>query len=240
MQFVVYSSESGVTYREVFLTKYWFVRKARQILKIFGAGIFLFGVTLFMFSYGEILSQEAFYWLSDLGGDGGKRVLLASEKREADNADAEIERHDLTSYFSIVIPKIGATANIIPNVDANNPDEYLSALQKGVAHVKGSFFPGQSGRIFLFSHSTDSPANFSRYNAIFYLLRRMESGDKIIVYFAGKKYLYEVTDKVIVEASDTSWLESRSDLEELILMTCDPPGTTLRRLLIISKPLAGA
>ena len=72
--------------------------------------------------------------------------------------------------FSIIIPKIGARAKIVANVDAGREGEYLSALKEGVAHAKGSVFPGMKGNIYLFAHSTDSPLNITRYNAIFYLL----------------------------------------------------------------------
>jgi len=114
--------------------------------------------------------------------------------------------------------------------------EYLDALRKGVAHAKGTYFPGQAGTIFLFSHSTDSPLNFARYNAVFYLLRKLEPGDTITIFFADKKFVYEVTQKRTADPDDTTWLTPKQTVEELILMTCDPPGTTWRRLLILAKP----
>jgi LPXTG-site transpeptidase (sortase) family protein len=149
----------------------------------------------------------------------------------------EAESYSVSTYFSIVVPKIQAHSNIIPNVDVSNPKEYLSALSEGVAHAKGTNFPGQAGRIFLFSHSTDSPVNFARFNAIFYLLKKLDPGDQIIVYFSDKRYVYSVEKLVITSPSDTSWIAPKTGEEELVLMTCDPPGTTWNRLLIIAKPI---
>ena len=169
-------------------------------------------------------AKEDLEWLSE----EGKQIL--SVQKEASG-------YGVTSYFSVVIPKIDAKANVVANVDTSNKKEYLDALSKGIAHAKSTNFPGQNGRIFLFSHSTDSPVNFARYNAIFYLLKKLSKGDEIIVFFADKKYKYEVTDTKITSPDDTSWLLGKMGEEELVLMTCDPPGTTWNRLMVVAKPL---
>lgn len=220
------------------MINYWFRQKVKQILKIFGTGMLAFAIVLFMFSYGQIITQEVSYWFNSETQD--QTITLVDQEVSAENVEeveSEARKYNLTAYFSLVIPKIDASANIITNVDVNNKTDYLSALQKGIAHAKGSSFPGQDGRIFLFSHSTDSPANFAQYNAIFYLLRKLEKGDKIVVFFTAKKYVYEVTDKITASPSDTHWLEPKSGEEELVLMTCDPPGTTWNRLVIVAKPV---
>ena len=126
---------------------------------------------------------------------------------------------------------------MIPNVDAGNPTDYLKALTQGVAHAKGTYFPGQGKTIFLFSHSTDSPINIARYNAVFYLLRKLTPGDTIIIYFLGQEHDYVVTDKFVTAANDTSWLQDNGQGERLILQTCDPPGTSWNRLLVVAKPV---
>jgi len=140
------------------------------------------------------------------------------------------------SSFAIVIPALGATSNVISNVDPFDADQYQSVLLQGIAHAKGTSFPGYPGTIYLFSHSTDSLLNVARYNAVFYELRRLELGERIIIFFQDQKFEYQVTEKHVVPAEDTSWL-SRHTEDRLILQTCDPPGTTFRRLLVIAKPL---
>jgi len=83
------------------------------------------------------------------------------------------QEKDLTppnTDFAIVIPKIGAVAPVIDNVDPFNPKSYLPALFKGVAHAKGTAYPGQFGNTYIFAHSTDSFYNVGRYNAVFYLI----------------------------------------------------------------------
>lgn len=140
--------------------------------------------------------------------------------------------------FTIVIPKINANANVIPNVDPTNEDEFLEALSHGIAHAKGSVFPGQKGNTYVFAHSTDNWWNVGRYNAIFYLLKDLSIGDKVIVYFQNIRYNYTVTDTKIVDPTDVSYLvdAQKAPEETLIMQTCWPPGTTWKRLLVFAKP----
>lgn len=141
--------------------------------------------------------------------------------------------------FSIVIPKLGATSRVIPNVDPVNESEFLQQLTQGVAHAKGTVFPGMKGNVYLFAHSTDSFWNVGRYNAVFYLLKDLSPGDQIITYFEGRRYNYSVERTEIKDASDVEYLvKSQSgEGQSLILQTCWPPGTTWKRLYVIAKPL---
>jgi LPXTG-site transpeptidase (sortase) family protein len=142
------------------------------------------------------------------------------------------------TQFNIVIPKINANANIVPNVDPGNEEAFTDALQHGVAHAKGTVFPGHRGNIYLFAHSTDSWWNVGRYNAIFYLLKDLSTGDEVITYFENIRYNYTVTETKIVDPSDVSYLvdSQKAPDETLILQTCWPPGTTWKRLLVFAKP----
>jgi len=140
--------------------------------------------------------------------------------------------------FSIVIPKIGASAKVFPNVDSGNQNTFLPILQQGVAHAAGTVFPGMSGNIYLFAHSTDNFWNVGRYNAVFYLLKNLSPGDEIIVFFENTRYNYVVSEQKVVDGNDVSYIANakHSDGETLVLQTCWPPGTTWKRLLIIAKP----
>ena len=145
----------------------------------------------------------------------------------------------VSTDYSLVIEKINANAKVIANVDPGVEKEYTAALKEGIAEAKGSTKPGEPGNLFLFSHSTDAPWNISRYNAIFYLLRELEPGDRAIVYYQGRRYDYIVFDRVITTPTDISYLINRYDKSVLTMQTCDPPGTTLNRLIVRAK-LAGS
>jgi len=183
--------------------------------------------------------QEAKYALSP------KREVQAQESlptptnapvlKKSHEAVYEAGQLGINPLYSIYIPKIDAKADVVAEIDTQNENLYLDALQKGVAHAMGTSHPGQGDTIYMFAHSTDSPLRVSEYNAVFYLLRKLEAGDSIIVYHNNEKYVYKVSQKIVVEASDTSWL-TKTGQEKLILQTCDPPGTQLKRLLIIAEP----
>ncbi|MBP6913457.1 MAG: sortase [Candidatus Levybacteria bacterium] len=139
--------------------------------------------------------------------------------------------------FSVVIPKIGANERVTPNVNPADGGEYLEVLKHTVAHARGTSLPGLNGTTYLFAHSADNFWDVGRYNAVFYLLKDLQIGDDISVFFNDKRYNYTVYDKKIVDPSEVGYLAANiGQGERLILQTCWPPGTTWKRLLIFAKP----
>lgn len=140
--------------------------------------------------------------------------------------------------FGIVIPKIGASAKVFENIDPSNQERFLPILAQGVAHAQGTVFPGMMGNIYLFAHSTDSFWNAGRYNAIFYLLKDLQVGDEIVIFYQNKRYEYIVSASKVVNPDDVSHIvdAQKQGEETLILQTCWPPGTTFQRLLVFAKP----
>jgi LPXTG-site transpeptidase (sortase) family protein len=85
------------------------------------------------------------------------------------------------------------------------------------------------------------------YNAVFYLLNKLETGDEVWMDYLGKRYKYRVEGKEVISASDERYLKmldgvptkvEKSDgntdagKQTLVLQTCWPPGTTWKRLLV--------
>lgn len=140
--------------------------------------------------------------------------------------------------FSVVIPKIGANARIISNVNTANEREYSEALKKGVAQAQGTAYPGEGGHIFLFAHSTDYWWNVSSYNAVFYLLGKLIKGDDINIFYKGERFVYRVVDSKIVDPSEVEYITRKTNKEFLTLQTCWPLGTTFKRLLVFAVRVA--
>lgn len=161
---------------------------------------------------------------------GGFAAILAGPKEQI--------LIPIDTYFDILIPKIGANAKVFPNVDASDANQFLPILKQGVAHAKGSVFPGMNGNIYLFAHSTDNFWDVGRYNAIFYLLKDLKPGDEIVVFFENKRFNYVVSETKTVNPSDVSYITNaqNQNSETLILQTCWPPGTTWKRWLVFAKP----
>jgi LPXTG-site transpeptidase (sortase) family protein len=236
---IVYQSGGLKGHSEFILRPKLLARLGYHLLRTIGFSLVTFAITGVIFTFWPIIKDEFTYvkkYNEPISGFG--ELISEALAQKADEVKKETFSLGLNSYFSLNIPKIEAKANIIHNIDAGSPDEYGKALKEGIAHAKGTNFPGQGKTVYLFSHSTDSLLNFSRYNAIFYLLGKLEKGDRIWVYFLDKKYIYEVDQKLITQPNDTSWLKDSGQGERLILQTCYPPGTSLKRLLIIAVPVS--
>lgn len=136
--------------------------------------------------------------------------------------------------FGLIIPKIGINTAVIPGVNPAKPGEYLAALEKGVAHASTSYFPDEDGTVYLFSHSTNYDWFVRDLNAVFYLLKNLEEGDIIVLFYKGKQYSYRLREKRIVAPNEVSYLVPQKGQKSLILQTCWPPGSLAQRLLIFA------
>ena len=137
--------------------------------------------------------------------------------------------------FSVIIPKIGANSKIVAGVDPLNEREYMVKLKEGVAHAKGSGFPDDDQTVFLFAHSSENFYNSNRYNSIFYLLRKLETGDDLHLVYKERVYDYKVSAVKISGAGEVDYLQNTNQEASIILMTCWPPGTAYKRLLVIGE-----
>lgn len=138
--------------------------------------------------------------------------------------------------FSIVIPKVGANARVIANVNPASQKEYSEALKRGVAHASNTKLPGEGGHVFLFAHSTDYWWNVGTYNAVFYLLYKLDKGDEVDIFYKRHRFTYHVIGSEVIQPSQVEYLTRKSNKEFLTLQTCWPPGTTLERLVVFAVP----
>ena len=106
-------------------------------------------------------------------------------------------------------------------------------LMKSLIHYPGTALPGQYGNAVIFGHSV-LPQFFNpeNYKTIFSTLPTLEGGDDIFLDFDGVTYHYQVTQIVETLPEDVSVLEQHYNGEYLTLVTCVPPGTYLKRLVI--------
>ncbi|MEK7605570.1 MAG: sortase [Patescibacteria group bacterium] len=135
--------------------------------------------------------------------------------------------------FALWIPKIHASAQIIPNVDPWSEASYRPALKKGVALARGFSLPGQHGTVYLFAHSSGPPWEQTRNNTVFLRLPELEKGDNIVIWREHKEYNYKVVSMVEVSPADVSKVTGLKG-DHLVLQTCTPIGTDWKRLLIFA------
>ncbi len=191
-----------------------------------GVSVLVLGLTFF-----PVLREEAKYQF--LPSQEHKTVISRMDER-AQTIPSQVLL-SVSEDFGIVIPKIGANARIIPDVDWEDGAVYQRALTEGVAHARGTAKPGERGNVFLFSHSGVDFLEANRYNALFYLIDKLNPGDDIVVFFEGQKFEYRVIEKKKVAPEELEYLKGSEDQKTLTLMTCWPAGTTLQRLLVIAQ-----
>ena len=161
-----------------------------------------------------------------------------ADKEAGQSALAELEVIDYASMdFSIEIPAIEVNEKVTSNVNPNKVNEYETALEEGVAHAKGSAFPGQDKLIYIFGHSTDGIWNVEAYNAVFYQIKDLEINDEIILHLGEDDFKYIVIAKDVIKSTDIDFVNTKKDENLLILQTCWPPGTSWQRLFITAEPV---
>lgn len=106
-------------------------------------------------------------------------------------------------------------------------------LKKSLIQYPQTALPGQLGNAVIFGHSV-LPQFFNpkSYLTIFSTLYKLKKGDEILINFDNIDYKYQIDDMYEVKPTDLSVLEQRFDTRTLTLVTCSPPGTYLRRLII--------
>lgn len=207
----------------------WLKNKALRINR--GKAYLIFGLTTITVSLTGLLLLFSNVIMIELTYQLKKKNISKNEEK----SQVALPVVPVDSNFSVIIPKIDVNAKVISNIDPFSREEYLEALSKGVAHAKGTSFPDQKGNTFIFAHSTtDNILDVNRYNAIFYLLGKLERGSLIYLVYKGKNYQYKVSQIKIINVDRVEFIDGNSDDETLTLMTCWPPGTTLKRLLIIA------
>ena len=137
--------------------------------------------------------------------------------------------------FGLDIPNLKIQAPIIADVPGDDQNAYFKALENGLAHFEGTKKPGEGGLIFIFGHSSFYLLSAGKYKEIFRNLEKVKAGDEILVWYKNKEYKYRVFETKIVDPSDVSVLKD-TPTEQLSLMTCVPPGTSLKRLIVNAKP----
>ncbi len=109
-------------------------------------------------------------------------------------------------------------------------------LAKSLVHYLPQSLPGEPGNVVIFGHSTlPQLYNPKDYKTIFTYLPSLEKGDKIIVNIGDFQYTYEVYDMFVINPDQISVLDQQSDNSYLTLITCVPPGTWWKRLVVKAK-----
>lgn len=144
-------------------------------------------------------------------------------------ADSEFEKipeGKKIDFYELSIPKLG-----ISNAKVSAVDTKLS--EHLVQYFTTSNNPVEKGTSVIFGHST-LPQLFSAtdYKTIFANLHTLKTGDEFIVNVEDKQYTYKIFSIEIVDPSDPNIFSQSYDNSYITLVTCTPPGTVWKRLIV--------
>ena len=133
----------------------------------------------------------------------------------------------VTSY-TLSIPKLG-----IVNAEVTTIDNDLS---KHLVNYVGTAVPPNKGTAAIFGHST-LPWLFDSkdYKKIFATIHTLEVGDLITAKINNNIYTYKIFEMIVVSSDSTAIFEQLYDDSYITLVTCSPPGTTWKRLLVKAR-----
>ena len=208
-------------------------------MKILANLLIALGIVFLILAYGPLVKDEAWYYLKNLKS---QKYLINSNDAQKDSPFARfistrpIIIVPVNTDFSMVIEEIGVNAPVVADVPVIDEKAYNEALKNGVAHAASSDYPSDKpGNMYLFAHSSINFWELGKYATTFNLLRKLNFGDRVHIFYKSKTYVYSVVNKEVLKGWNTYPL-TRPVIEPILtIQTCDPPGTTLNRLVVTAK-----
>jgi sortase A len=192
---------------------------------LFGLGIGLLVVVVFMFGFFNEVIISPFIQPS--------RAQASTPLIVTTDSVAPTDKQE------VIIPKINAEIPIDFTQTTTDEDVIEGALENGVVHYPTTSKPGENGNTAYFGHSSNNIFNKGKYKFAFVLLHTLEPGDTFYLTYNGKVYVYKVFSKRIVDPSEVSVLNPiDGHPATATLITCDPPGTSLHRLIIAADQIS--
>ncbi len=144
-----------------------------------------------------------------------------------------------TATPEVIIPKINVEIPVDYSQTTTNEADIENALESGVVHYPTTARPGQNGNAAFFGHSSNNIFNKGKYKFAFVLLHVLQNGDTFYLTYQNKVYAYKVISTTIVDPSNVGVLGPvPGQAATATLITCDPPGTSLHRLIVVGQQIS--
>lgn len=228
---------------------YYFVKKKKRLpkytKKIAGVLIICCGISILLYFFFPLFIYQLVFtftnsaveipvpkyamvgnentFVSEMKGVGG----LTTDFNDARNwyPTVHVSKNTPTAKYTLSIPSLK-----IQNAEVSTVDYDLS---KHLVQYAGTSIPGDNGTSVIFGHST-LPQWFDpkNYKTIFATLHKIKNGDEIYATVNGIKYAYKVFSITITSPEDTNMFEQSYDHSYITIVTCTPPGTVWKRLIV--------
>jgi len=141
----------------------------------------------------------------------------------------------------LIIPKINVDAPVVYDVPSIAEEVVQEKLKGGVVHYPipgANSLPGQKGNTVILGHSSNDVFDDGAYKFVFVQLDKLNVGDTFYLNYQGTRYTYNVTEKKIIDPTEVSTLVINNGKPLATLVTCTPPGTALKRLVVIAEQVS--
>lgn len=98
--------------------------------------------------------------------------------------------------------------------------------------------PGEQGNSVILGHSSNDVFDDGNYKFIFVQLEQIQKGDSFYVNYNSTRYTYTVTHTEVILPTQVDKLTVQSDKPQMILITCVPVGTALKRLIVYADQVS--
>lgn len=221
-------------------------------LKLFGIFLLILGISIIVYVFFPLISWQIYFApifasqdiaspipkISIVSNNSVESLIgQASESFTTDSTNAQNwfptfktqKRTDIRiTTFKISIPKLNIKNANVSTIDTN--------LAKHLVNYPGTSIPPEKGNAVIFGHSTlPQLYNKSDYKTIFTNIYTLTPSDEIVVNVLGNEYKYKIESITVVDPENTSVLEQNYSDSFLTLVTCTPPGTIWKRLVIKAR-----
>jgi sortase A len=178
---------------------------------------------------------------NDLVTNPVKKAVAADSPTFVDEVvNTSLDYTDASSWFNVTSrPKEAAQYAVytltIPklHIDRAVVRSDHTDLKQSLIHYAGTALPGNLGNAVIFGHSVlPQFFNPTNYLTIFSTLHKLRPGDTLEIAADGATYTYKITEMYEAQPDDLSPLAQTYNGRYVTLITCTPPGTYLRRLII--------
>lgn len=228
--------------------KYYYAKNAqdnlKKYLRITSGLLLLIGVSIILYVLFPIISWQIYFHpaiasqdimlsipranIVDLAKNSMDSTDYAKAENWFKNFNPGSKNQADTPSYTISIPKIKIEEAMVSTVDTN--------LEKHLVNYQGTGIPGKNGNAVIFGHSTlPQLFNAKDYKTIFANAYKLKNGDIIYATLNGVTYTYKIFKTVVVDSSDSSALVQDYDNSYLTLVTCTPPGTIWKRLVVKAR-----
>jgi sortase A len=192
---------------------------------LFGLGMGCIVLLIFLFSFFNEVIIAPFI---QPGRAQASTPLIVSSNTVAVSAEPQV-----------IIPKINVQIPVDYTQTSIEDSAIESALDKGVVHYPTTVKPGETGNAAFFGHSSNNIFNKGKYKFAFVMLHQLVEGDTFYLNYNGKTYVYKVVSKKVVSPSEVGVLGPVPGYSATAtLITCDPPGTSLNRLIVVGEQIS--